>query len=291
MNGISLLAIGNQSYGTWALSLARSIKSFHDIPIQLVYEEGTVKNIDKTPFDILTPINEAHSRRGGRLSPSFAKLSMYEYFPDWEKVMFIDVDTLCIAPFLDLFDAVDEVPYKIQTWGKTSQKTGIFKDMLWMKIEHMRKVFNLPDQPIPGTNSSFHLMKLGAEAEGVFSDALKAYHHFEQNCTTKDLYMTWGRKKQNAVYPDELFFNVALAKRDGYDGLNPIKFHLPCNGVFKGVEETVKEGFRFLGFWGDKQYNSRELQQTYSLLIKKYLSKSERVDIASMLQRKFVVSN
>ena len=293
MIGLSLLAIGDRSYGTWAYIFAKSVKHFHpDLPIQLVYEPSAVSGINLSGFDVLTEISPAHARRGGRLSPSFAKLSMYEYFPEWEKVMFVDVDTLCIAPFLDLFDAVSpESPFKIQCFGTTTQLTGVYPDMLWMKIDRMREIFNLPDQPIPGVNSSFQLLCPGAEAEAVYTDALRHYYHFEANHSVKDMYMKWGRNTINPVYPDELFFNASLATKTGYQGANPIKFHIPRMGAFEGVNAAIDKGYRFLGFWGDTRLNDHAVQQAFSLLIKKYVDKSEVPNIKNLLQRKFVNSN
>jgi len=290
MQGLSLLAIGDQSYGHWAYIFAKSVKHFHpDLPIQLVYEPQTITNIDTGVFDILTEINPFHSRRAGRLSPSFAKLSMYEYYPDWDKVMFIDVDTLCIAPFLDLFDI--DTDYQIQCAGTTVQASGVYPNMLWMKIENVRRIFSLPDQPIPGVNSSFQVMKLGASAEQVYTDALRAYYHFEQHGKAKDLYMRWGKKTVNPVYPDELFFNVSLATKSGYQGANPIHFRIPRNGAFEGLQGCINNGKRFLGFWGDKRLNDKPYQQAFELTLKKYVDPAKVPNITRLLDAKFINVN
>jgi len=290
MNGLCLLAIGDPSYGHWAYIFAKSVKHFHpDLPIQLVHEPRTISGIEREPFDILTEISPLHSRRGGRLSPSFAKLSMYEYYPDWEKVMFIDVDTLCIAPFLDLFDIDSD--YQIQCAGTTTQESGIYPNMLWMKIENVRRIFGLPTEPIPGVNSSFQVMRLGAAAEAVYQDALRAYYHFEQHGSIKDLYMRWGNKTINPVFPDELFFNVSLATKSGYMGKNPIKFRIPRSGAFEGVQGCIDAGYRFLGFWGDKRLNDRPYQQAFELMVKRYVNPGAVMSIDRLLGGKFVTQN
>jgi len=289
VNGVSLLAIGTESYGTWAYNLARSLRFFcPDIPIQLVYEESAVKHVDKSVFDILTPMHRDHSHRGGRLNPSFAKLSMFQYYPGtWDKVMFLDVDTLALADFSDLFEM--DSPFKIHTWATTDQKEGVFGNMLWMKIEDMRRIFGLPTQTIPGTNSSFQVMELGQYAESIYEDALAAYYLFESEFSSRDLYMHWGRKTRGAILPDELFFNVALAKKEGYDGWKPILFHTNADGDLRPMDEYVKEGKRFIGYWGDKGYNSTKSRLTYDLLAKKYTGQRQKVD--RLLGQKFVNFN
>jgi len=291
MQGVSILAIGSPTYGVWAYNLAKSIKHFHpDMPIQLVYEHGAIAGVDRSVFDCFTEINPAHSRRGGRLTPSYAKLNIYEYLPDWEKVMILDADTICMAEFDLLFDQVNESrPYAIQTWGTTLQKDGIYSDMMWMRIEKMRAIFDLPDQPIPGTNSSFQLLFMGGDAEAVYSDALDAYHHFESNFSIHDMHMSWGRNKTHGVLPDELFFNASLARRSGYDGLSPIKFHQVREGSFKSVGEYCDQGYCFLGLWGDKTYNNAAVRQAYDMLVKKYTGKAG--DAKALLRQKFVTRN
>jgi hypothetical protein len=290
MQGISLLAIGNRTYGTWAYHLARSLRWFHpDVLIQLVHEPDTVKDVDTSVFDVMTEIDAQDARRGGKLSPSWAKLRIVNYYPlSWEKVMFLDVDALAIAPFMHLFDLDSE--FKIHTWATTDQKDGVFGNMLWLKIHDMRRIFDLPDQVIPGTNSSFQVMKLGDEAEAIYREAQEAYVHFEANYSSRHLHMQWGKKRNhNAALPDELFFNVALARRSGYDGLKPILFHTTGDGRLD-LDEAVKNGKCFLGYWGDKGYNSMESRSTYNRLIKRY-SKAPGQVVEGLLKQKFVNFN
>jgi hypothetical protein len=271
MQGISLLAIGNPTYGTWAGNLARSLRWFHpDVLIQLVYEDGAVKGTDLSLFDVLTPIDPADARRNGRLNPSWAKLRMVNYYPlSWDKVMFLDVDALAIAPYMHLFDDLD-TDYKIHTWATTDQKDGVFGNMLWLKIDDMRRIFDLPTETIPGTNSSFQIMKLGDEAEKIYTEAQEAYLHFEANYSARNLYMQWGKRKiHNAILPDELFFNVALSRRKGYDGWKPILFH-NTGDKHMDLDQAAKEGKCFIGYWGDKGYNSHVARSTYDKLANRY---------------------
>lgn len=291
MQGVSLLAIGKSDYGTWAYNLAQSLRFFHpQIQIQLVFEQATVRDIDLSVFDLLTEIAPEDARRGGRLNPSYAKLKMIDYYPlMWDKVMFLDVDALAIAPFEHLFDDLN-TDFQIHTWGTTTQQEGVFPNMLWMRMEDMRRIFNLPTESIPGTNSSFQLMKLNSVTEGIYRAALDAYYVFEESYSSRDLFMHWGRKQSGAILPDELFFNVALAKHSGYDGIQPILFHTPDKGDMKPLPEYIEQGKRFIGFWGDKTYNSLKSKMTYDLLIKRYTGSKRRV-IDKLLKTKFVNSN
>lgn len=291
MQGISLLAIGNPTYGTWASNMAHSLRHFHaDAKIQLVYEKATVKDIDTGIFDVLTEIEPEDARRNGKLSPSYAKLRMVEYYPaEWEKVMFLDVDALAIAPFMDLFDRLDS-DFKIHTWGVTEQADGIFGNMLWMEIGKMREVFGIPTEPIPGTNSSFQIMKLNDATKKIYRDAQEAYYLFESDYGSRALHMQWGKRRTvNSILPDELFFNVALSKTSGYDGWKPILFHTNKDGHLD-LDEHIKAGKKFIGFWGDKGYNSPMSRSTYDLLVKRYTGQRSKV-VDKLLKDKFVNYN
>ena len=291
MQGVSLLAIGKSDYGTWAYNLARSLRFFHpDIQIQLVFEPSAVGGIDTSVFDMLTEMSPEDARRGGRLNPSYAKLKMIDYYPlSWDKVMFLDVDTIAIAPFEHLFDEMVN-HFQIHTWEKTDKQEGVFNNMLWMRMEDMRRIFGLPTELIPGTNSSYQIMELNAETEAIYRDALEAYYMFEMGYSSRDLLMHWGRKKSGAILPDELFFNAALAKREGYDQENVMLFHKPSDGDLRPLDDYVNEGKCFMGFWGDKTYNSLKAKMTYDLLVKKYTGQTRPV-IDKLLKTKFVNLN
>lgn len=286
MRGFSLIAIGHSTYGEWAINLARSLRYFCDLPIQLIYEAEAVKTINLKDFDVTTLVKPEDARPGGRLNPSFCKLRMYEYFPqDWETIHFLDVDALCIKDPTPLFDF--EHPFGIQVTGVTNQESGVYGNMLWMELKKFREVFGVVGS-VPGTNSSAIIVNRSDEAEQVFTDAQIHYHNFTTNFNSSDLHMRWGRRKDGSgILPDELFFNAALTGKENYSLGTPIKFHTKKMNRWEGIE-TYKKDHYYLGYWGNAGYNTSHIQKEYNRIATEVGGKPK---ISALLKAKFVNHN
>lgn len=284
MRGFALIAIGKSAYGEWAVNLARSLRHYCKLPIQLIYEPQAVGTINLKEFDLATMVKPEDARPGGRLNPSFCKLRMYEYF-EFDQVHYLDVDAVCIKDPTPLFEY--EHPFGIQVTGVTDQLSGVCGNMLWMEIGKFREVFQAKGV-IPGTNSSAIMVNMSDEAEQIFSDAQVHYHTYVKNYDSSDLHMRWGRKKDGSgVLPDELFFNAALTGRENYSLGTPIKFHTRKMGAWAGVEEYKKEHY-YLGYWGNSGYNTSQIQQEYNKIVKEVGGKAK---IHALLKDKFVNKN
>lgn len=285
MRGIALIVIGSTAYGEWAVNLAHSLRQFCDLPIQLIYGDSAVKPEWLKSFDELTKINPKDSHPGGRLNPSYCKLRMYEYLcEDWEQILYLDVDALCIKDPTPLFDFPH--PFGIQVTGVSDKQSGVDHNMLWMELSRFREIFGVQGT-VPGCNSSMILVRRSDEAEQVFTDAQRHYWNYIKEHNSSELHMRWGRKRDGSgILPDELFFNAALTGKENYSLGTPIKFHTR-KIRWEGADAYKKE-FYFIGYWGNSGHNNLATQKEYNSIVSRFGGVPK---INNLLKSKFVNIN
>lgn len=96
--GVLTIAHGDQKYIEQAKALARSIRIHSsDVPVALATDTDTTSG---GLFDAVT------RRDFSQLDPLLSKLRMYEFSP-FEQTLFIDADSLVVAPLEPVFEAFD----------------------------------------------------------------------------------------------------------------------------------------------------------------------------------------
>ena len=231
--GVVLLAFGKPQYYWAAYNLAFSIRK-HNPNIKIsAYFEDTIKAISNC-HDIVNyvdsigqiDIDDIYTNK--KLDPLKVKINLYKYLP-YERNLYLDVDAVALKDIQPLIDEYIQSGknYISHTVGyHTIDKGRDFKEMQWAWADKLWKHFELNDDTVvPAINSSIQWVVKGEEAESIFNETKRLY--FEMTMPLNELRMKWGGGQ-----PDELYFNVALAKL----GIDPaLKHYEPIKGSEGGV--------------------------------------------------------
>jgi hypothetical protein len=256
--GVTLLAIGDKSYGYWAYNMGMSLKTHSpSLPVQLVHDVEAISDLmphKLKMFDEFTEIKKEDSTTRGKINPSLAKLSLYKYLK-FKETIYLDVDGITTQNLSGLFDRCEGLGFATQVVGTARKGTTDFHEMQWAEVDEVFEKYNLPDDAVlPATNSSFMYIKKGREASKIFRDALQFYHE-----PITKLKLKWGR---GDAQPDELYLNASLAKNGfteiGVPGYFRTKRDKPDT---RSVTEITDE-FYFIGLWGNKEMNSTKVTGT-----------------------------
>lgn len=277
---IVLLALGDRGYGYWAYNIALSIRTYSpELPIQLINNGVSIKNIDTSVFDVLTRIKDEHCTTDGKLNPSLAKVNLYEYLVDDENI-YLDVDGIVIKPLESLF-------MKCKGFNWASQMVGTEqKDMMWAKHSDMIEHFNLGDVPIMGINSSFQFIRQCQETYEFFECAKEQYANpFPIN----KMPIKWGQGQ-----PDELYFVVAMIKTGIKCDIGEQVVYFRTRNAGGEIEtlEKLRENHYVIGCWGDRGMNHKSVENYYDKLTKKHSTEikgtNQIVKFAGLIRQKFV---
>lgn len=298
MKGITLLAIGSQAYGKFAVNMALSIKHFNkELPIQLIYEDIAIAGLDTGLFDIKTKINPEDCRTNGVLKPGKAKLSLYKYLA-FDETVYLDVDGILVKDIAGIFEEVtsDFHAQVVRSYDKSCDKWAC----LWMPLDNVKANYSLPeDYELYEMNTSFMYIKKSKKSERYFKQALKNYN---KKIDKKDFGHSWGND-----YPDELAFNIATAQtgmNPQLKGENKSGYPVYLRGRFEKAKSNDKnypdsvqwiaENYYLIGLYGGKNYNHFALESDSGLYNKmaslywKGLGKQNPYKIANLMKYKYV---
>lgn len=151
--GVLTIAHGDQKYIEQAKALARSIRIHSpEIPIALATDTGTE---DGELFDVVT------RRDFSQLDPLLSKLKMYEFSP-FEKTLFIDADSLVVAPLEPVFEAFEGKSFSV--FGAEEYTTpGWFEN-----IQVVEEITG--SEGLPGFNGGIYYFEK-PDAENIFESA------------------------------------------------------------------------------------------------------------------------
>lgn len=289
MDGIVLLAIGNQSYASWAFNIALSIKYHSNVPIQLIYQPETIKNLNafhRSFFDILTKIDNNHvyddSSGKYKLSPARAKLNLYKYL-EFDNNLILDVDGVTVKSLEPIFKLCKNF-YSVQTTAYMTKTNKPDKVQLWANASQIWGKYRLNDKAMfPIVETGFQFMRKSNQLNQLFSLAMSYYTN---PIPLKEFKITWGKSQ-----PDELYLGVALAELG-------IKCNFPkeiksLHATYKDhiVEGEIADKYYMFGLWGNKTLPHDRLKSYYDRLINKYSKKWNRhieFKCRKLLNHKFV---
>lgn len=274
--GIVIYAFKKAAYGKLAYNLAVSIKHHNSSLKIAVLTDGNalthLNNDEQSIFDQIILISESDLYHNGKFSAGKAKLSGYKYFP-FDHNLIVDADSICVNDIEPLFDKCTKNVHA-QTCGVSTQDDEKW-NCQWMPFKFVKEVFELPEKyNIYEINSSFMSIKKSDESEKFYAQALSNYADHD----THPKMRTWG-----GGFPDELAFNIAFAQC----GINPsFSFQKEINNdtqwpVFFSTKFTnswayVINNYHFIGFYGDKWFTAKSLQDQYDRFMSHYLAELGR---------------
>ncbi len=289
MNGVTLLAIGNKTYGEWAFNMALSIKYHNkDIPIQLVYDPETLKSLNdwhRSFFDVMTIMNPDHYTYEKRFNPAWAKINIYKY-THFDKSLCLDVDAVCLK---DLSPIFDEKGYKVQTKGYMTRRAWPDDVEIWVHPNKIWERYDLDEKAeMPIVETGIQLIPSDDSTNNIFFFATNLF----KNAIPIDELNSggWGWNQ-----PDELYLGIAMAMLDYKPDFPESIKSLHATYKAKIVNEMeYLEPYYCYGLWGNKALNHSRLIDLYDRLMAKY-AKSHNQNIQfkarKMLNDKFVKIN
>lgn len=291
--GIVIYAFKKPAYGKLAYNLAVSIKHHNSSLKVAVLTDGNalghLSELEQSIFDQQILINKEDLYHNDKFSAGKAKLSGYKYFP-FDHNLIVDADSICINDIESLFDrCVNNV--HAQTCGVSNQDDENW-NCQWMPFKFVKEVFDLPEKyDIYEINSSFMSIKKSKEAESFYEHAL---NNFLRSSTHPKM-RTWG-----GGFPDELAFNIAFAQCSINPSFaqqevisNDTQWPVFFSTNFTNGWADIMTNYHFIGFYGDKWFTDRSLQDQYDRFMGNYLAaigRMHRYKIAHLMKDKHVLN-
>lgn len=291
--GVVIYAFKKAAYGKFAYNLAVSIKHHNpDLKVSVLTDGKALSHLagyERSIFDHEILMNHDDLHHNDKFSAGKAKLSGYKYFP-FDHTIIIDADSICINNIEALFNKCTKDVHA-QTCSVATQDDEHWKCQ-WMPFKFVKECFELPEKfTAYEINSSFMSIKKGDQAKDFYDHALK---NFLSNSTHPKL-RTWG-----GGFPDELAFNIAFAQL----GLNPaFDFQDPISSEtqwpiffstkFTNTWDFVLNNYHFMGFFGDRSFTDKSLQDQYDRYMNNYLRALDRrhnYKIHQLMKGKHVLS-
>ena len=285
MEGVTLLAVGSIHYGYWAYNMALSLKYHSDIKIQLVCDSIALSGLKyKGLFDYITLMKQDHYIRK-TLEPGLAKINLYEYLI-FDDTIYFDADAVCVKDVKPLFKINAE--YATQVFDEVRKGDGLHKNMRWQTTGKIWERYSLDeDAVLPATNTSFQLIRKGATAEKIYKDAKDAIGN---SWKWQELALRWGR---STAQPDELYFNISLAKNGFKKVGEPVLFTTPQTKLMN--LKTIEDNYYVIGYYGDEGLNAKFVRQLYDKLISKYsreyIKHHQQYKFHQLIKNKFLTKN
>lgn len=270
--GIVIIALGYPLYGNCAFNLALSIKkNSPDIPIALVYEDQSIRELTKEElsyFDHFVELDPALYTIGNSKQYQRAKLcvNMITNNPDinWDYTMYMDADNLWLnRPVDELFDELESRPFYIGYNGQyhfvSKKKTN--KNYTYWAANGEKNIcmYHGIKNILPQTISGFCYFKNGPEADSIFKKAREIYDDPKAPC------ITWAGGK-----PDEYCMNVSLGLHDYTQEHAHIFYFDNVNGGMR--EEAIMK--KFWGFATGGNALAPKMIHLYNKLVNELCKKS-----------------
>jgi hypothetical protein len=265
--GCVIYAFKKPAYGKMAWNLCMSIKAVSpDMPVAVIHDGHALDHLEQWRqdfFDHRILMSEDDLYVFGKFSPGKGKLSGYKYLPFDENII-IDADSICVSDVNNLFTRCTKNIHSqcVGSWDQSAESWSC----QWMGLPDVKKLYELPDvHTIYEINSSFFFVRKSKEAEALYD---KALHNLKIGWGHPML-QTWG-----GGFPDELGWNVAFAQLGIHpqfadqkvlsnDAQEPIFF----STRFTNDWNHVYSKYYFIGYFGDKYFTDKSLQDMYDRIM------------------------
>ena len=198
-NGILIIATGSPYYGRMAYNLAVTIRRVSSMPIAVVHSGAALNHLSEKQRSMFTELIEAKEEAFK------AKLDIFELTP-FTNTLYLDADMAWLPEKTpeELFEKMKGRAFQCITEGyydyKTSEDKSSTAYYFWCDPIVARDVYRL-ENTLPKTRSEVIYFEKGARK--IFADAKKVYNNPKLNY-----------KEFVKGVPDELAFNIALAKNN-----------------------------------------------------------------------------
>lgn len=190
-SGIILIATGHANYGKMAYNLACSIKSVEDFPVAIVCDGVSLSHLDtaqKNIFNKIIPVPVEY-RMGFGL-----KLHLDQLTP-FDKTLFLDVDMLWLGKKpSELFEFLAGTSFTCITEGCSDKPNH--KYYFWADVNEIKEMYNV-DKVYQTRSEVIYFEK---------KDVFKFCRQIHPEVMLKTI------RKFGEWIPDELYFNIAIAK-------------------------------------------------------------------------------
>jgi len=265
--GCIIYAFKKPAYGKLAWNLCLSIKAASEgMPVAVIHDGEALDHLNghqQSMFDHIILMDKEDLYHNGKFSPGKGKISGYKYFP-FDQNIIIDADSICINDLSLLFSRCTRNVHS-QVVGSWDQSADSWTCQ-WMALKDVRALYDLPiSHTIYEINSSFFYIEKSKQAEELYVRALDnlkiGWAH--------PMLQTWG-----GGFPDELAWNVAFAQLSIHpqfpdqkvlsnDAQEPIFF----STRFTNTWNYVYSKYFFIGYFGDKYFTDKSLQDMYDRIM------------------------
>lgn len=195
------MCFNSTTYGKFAYNMAHSIRHYSNLPIHLLCDKESIKNIDTSIFSSFDIIDFERNEYG-KIDNCLAKISLFERSP-FEKTLYLDVDGIVLNnPDLLFDDLKDEYIY-VQPMGSGKKTDNI--TYIWASNEIVYMNYNISDETIFNTCQT-SIIYFNKQAKDFFNQ-LKL--NYEKRLKPIEYREMWGRSKQ---HPDELYYSITMAQ-------------------------------------------------------------------------------
>lgn len=271
--GVVIYSFKKPAYGKLAWNLAVSIKANNPgLPVAVLVWGNAMNHLEewrRAYFDHIITMSDTDLLEGGKFMPGKAKLSGYKYLPFDENII-IDADSICIANLDGIWNRC--------TGNIHSQSVGRFTaadeswTCQWLSLPHLRETYALPEgYTLVEINSSFMYVKKSEEAEKFYAQALANYYTGKDHPKLRK----WG-----GGFPDELGFNIAFAQsgidpsfNDQEEVSNEAQWPVFFSTKFHNDWGHVYATYPIIGFFGDRYFTDRSLQDQYDRIMTGHASR------------------
>lgn len=189
--GILLIATGHPNYGNMAYNLACSVKSIEDVQIAIVWSDNSLNHLTETQLQIFSHRIKLHEKYNTGFG---TKLHLDQLTP-FDKTLYLDADMLWLGRKpSELFEQLDGIDFTCITEGDSDKPNP--KYYFWAEAREIKDAYQV--EWVPQTRSEC----LYFEKKEVFKFCRKI---------KPDVMLTTIRRFGEWI-PDELYFNIALAK-------------------------------------------------------------------------------
>lgn len=196
---ILLVAFGKRSYWQYAQNLAKSIKHYSNVPIQLVCDSYVSNTIDRTLFDVVSVRENDYF-----MDPCKVKLSLYD-LSVFDKTLYLDVDAICLQDITPLLEHLDGQSIYVQALsrGKINQSVNYTP---WADTNTWVEHYGIKD--LSGTIHGFQSSIIYFEKSSKYYwESIKELYKYRLE--PHQYSVMWGQSKQ---HPDELYHTINFFK-------------------------------------------------------------------------------
>jgi hypothetical protein len=199
--GILLMCFNSTTYGKFAYNMAHSIRHYSNLPIHLLCDKESIKNIDTSIFSSFDLIDFERNDLG-KIDNCKAKIKLFERSP-FEKTLYLDVDGVMLNNPEELFEILKDEYFYTQPMGSGIKTDNI--SYTWANTSLVFERYGIKDDVIFNTCQT-SIIYFTKQAKDFFNQLELNY---EKRLKPIEYREMWGKSKQ---HPDELYYSITMAQ-------------------------------------------------------------------------------